>query len=256
MQFYLHQAPINSYFKIFKFPSETKCSNEWIHLCTFRQEWANPKDEKSSKSWTSKQYRSPQTSGRVLKSFTALSLAATVIVPSSLLYWMEESLRQLSSKSNILVHWEKTIAFSPATLSDSFTPLSASDFLLSSKYCSNPLERGSEFSDDRLGKDKLGLDSVCSTSRAALIFEEWNGLHWKGSSLSEASKEQSGILSWPDCSEREHFNVALENTDDKVSLALQFLVGHWLSSPEICSQTHWLQKTCPQLVTTASSGGS
>lgn len=173
---------------------------------------------------------------------------------------MEDFIRPVSSKSSILVHWEKTIAFSPVTLIKSFEPLTKSE----------PLKRGSdEFSgrvapssidsdDQGRGVQSLGLESDCKTSRAALILEEskeW--LQEPGSSLSDTSEpEQSRILSWAGCSEREHFNVSLENNEETLSWALQFVVGHWLSSPVRCSETHWLQKTCPQLVTTASSGGS
>jgi hypothetical protein len=51
-----------------------------------------------------------QTSGSVLKSLTALSLAPRVIVPSSLLYSTQARFSEFSTKSNMLVHWEKTIA--------------------------------------------------------------------------------------------------------------------------------------------------
>jgi len=52
-----------------------------------------------------------QTLGSVFKSLTTLSLELKVSVPSSLLYWMQYWFSEISTKSNMLVHWEKTIAF-------------------------------------------------------------------------------------------------------------------------------------------------
>uniref|UniRef100_A0A0A9CS23 Uncharacterized protein n=1 Tax=Arundo donax TaxID=35708 RepID=A0A0A9CS23_ARUDO len=55
------------------------------------------------------------TSGTVLNSFTALSLMLRDILPSSLLNCIWLLLSESSSKSNIPVHWVKTIALTGAT---------------------------------------------------------------------------------------------------------------------------------------------
>jgi len=205
-----------------------------------------------------------QTSGSVLKSLTALSLARTDIVPSSLLYWIEESLRQASSKSSIPVHWENTIAFSPREPTESlellsmdtafFSGTSPTDFPLSAE-----VELQSELSLEVLCTWLLwevwhcGLDNDCNTSSAAFIFEESHGWVWEQGSESPTSEPGKWSQAGSDI---ELFSVALGNTADMLSRVLQFVAGHWLSSPVRCSQMHWLQKTWPQTETTASSGAS
>lgn len=207
-----------------------------------------------------------QTSGRLLKSFTALSLARTDMVPSSLLYWMEEFFRHASSKSNIPVHWEKTIAFSPPILINSQELLfveswhsglpgrsSVDEALIDFSLAPTTASWGGLF----LEEDSFGLDNDIRTSRAALILEDSYITDEEGSTESPTVEQELATeLSSPSWSEWELHNEDLENNKDALRRTLHPAVGHWLSSLERCSKMHCLQKTWPHSETTASSGGS